>query len=100
MSDVNRPTCCLLPASCSQAGGGGLAKHPGRQHPGTLKTCKDIRPDRCCCSLLPAAKLAEVDLQCTLAVSIHAGNQALRERLIPRCAQAAKLPWGPARLQV
>lgn len=34
---------------------------------------------------LSAAKLAEADLQCTLAVSIHAGNQALRESLIPRC---------------
>lgn len=39
------------------------------------------------CFLLSAARLAEADLQCTLAVSIHAGNQALRERLIPRCGR-------------
>ena len=32
----------------------------------------------------PSARLADADLQSTLAVSIHAGNQQLREQLIPR----------------
>ncbi len=41
--------------------------------------------------LTPAAKLAEADLQCTLAVSIHAGNQALRESLVPRCLPGPSL---------
>jgi len=31
------------------------------------------------------ARLADADLQSTLAVSIHAANQQLREQLIPRC---------------
>lgn len=50
--------------------------------------------------LTPAAKLAEADLQCTLAVSIHAGNQALRESLVPRCPPGPSLlsPFGSAEM--